>query len=101
MRFRGGTPLHVAAGEGCRQVVELLLEQNADVQPKNSKGRGPSLKGCEVELEVKLWAVEAKPQQPWPTKEATKTSPPCFVWPLLSDARWEGTTCKAQRNTRV
>ena len=37
---RGETALHVAALHGRNSIVELLLEQKADIEGKNNYGRG-------------------------------------------------------------
>jgi ankyrin repeat protein len=38
---KGSTPLHLAAGRGHRDVVELLLANNADVNAKANNGATP------------------------------------------------------------
>ena len=37
----GGTPLHIAADWGRKEIVELLIAKGADVNMKDRKGRTP------------------------------------------------------------
>ena len=45
----GGTPLHFAALEGRKEIVELLIAKGADVNAKDDQGRTP----LDVAIELK------------------------------------------------
>ena len=50
--YKKSTPLHVAAEEGCIQVLEILLEHSASVHVTDQDGNTPLLKTCKCNKKI-------------------------------------------------